>query len=163
MKPEMVMMVGLPCSGKSTYAIRHYVNYPIISADIHIEAYAKREGMTYNEAFPIMKKEATRKFNEQLNELLSGRNGFVVDRINVSAKGRKELLDKARAAGFTVTVVYVTASDKRYEQNVKSRPEKVVEGTVLQGMRRSLHDDITALYNMVDDPVVTQFITVRNV
>ena len=63
--PEIVMLCGIPCSGKSTYVNKlltyeYWENSIILSTDNYIEEQAKRLGMTYNEVFQDCIDEATR-------------------------------------------------------------------------------------------------------
>jgi uridine kinase len=63
--PELVMLCGIPTSGKSTYLeklkkVKYWESAVILSTDNYIEAQAKRLGMTYNEVFQDCIDEATR-------------------------------------------------------------------------------------------------------
>ncbi len=57
--PTAIVMVGVPCSGKSTYVKTEYSNYTLISRDAQVMACVKDE-VTYNEAWKIVNQKRSR-------------------------------------------------------------------------------------------------------
>ena len=70
--PELVMLSGIPTSGKSTYVKRllkipYWSNAVVLSTDDYIEKEAQRLNLTYNEIFDDAISDATRELELRLN------------------------------------------------------------------------------------------------
>ncbi len=91
---ELVLTVGLPGTGKSTYINQKYKKHLIVSNDKLVVAYGKKNNMTYNEAFDAIGRDkiiAMGKRNFQ-KALKTGRD-IILDNTNLTKKIRKEYLD----------------------------------------------------------------------
>ena len=87
---EIIILVGLPGSGKSTYAKKNFPNYHIISQD----EFGGNRGQ----------------FFEAFREALTNNENIVIDRCNHLISARKELAALAKIAGYTnIRIVHIHA------------------------------------------------------
>jgi len=153
MTKRLLMMVGLPASGKSTFRAQLESNlrenlgstdeYFIMSSDDLIENYGLTLNKTYNEVFA----------DEQLRDLimletntkvdLAIRAGktVVIDRTNMSKKARRAYIELAKLHGYEVDAM-VFARPMTDEAHVEwnrrlDRPGKTIPNHVLVEMFRS--------------------------
>lgn len=109
---ECIMMVGLPGSGKTTWVNDNLVStHRILSSDAVIDEVASMFDMTYDEAFPHLIKFASSVFEKEFKESLNLREPFVIDRTNLSIKGRKKYLDRLKSKGYVVKAVVLDLTD----------------------------------------------------
>ncbi|MBM3200463.1 hypothetical protein FJZ53_05995, partial [Candidatus Woesearchaeota archaeon] len=104
------MMIGLPASGKSTYAKKTYVNYPIVSRDLCNGSKKKEQA--------------------QLEGLLSDGVSVVVDDTNYCVKNRAEIILIAKKYGAEVIGTYVKV-DKETALERNSKREKKVPASAI--------------------------------
>lgn len=115
MSKQIIMMVGLPGTGKSTIVanIREYYkfltdDYVVLSTDDEIEKMAKELGKTYSESFNDLIKIATKTMNQKKQIALTSGVDVVWDQTNLTSKSRcskiKDFLDK----GYSVHACLVT-------------------------------------------------------
>jgi predicted kinase len=93
-KPIAYVLVGLPGSGKSTWAAAHPERLPIASTDAFIEAYAARQQVSYAEAFRQFEAQAKLLFKQRLNELIASNAAFIWDQTNITARKRRAVYNK---------------------------------------------------------------------
>lgn len=89
-QPTVIFLVGLPCSGKSTWTSER--NLTVVSSDQFIDHYAKQMNKTYSESFVDYIKTAEKLFLQQYKTCLENNESIIVDRTNLTKKGRKRLL-----------------------------------------------------------------------
>lgn len=109
--PKCVVMMGIPGSGKTTVVKELFRDMEVHSTDQYIEALARMSGKTYNEMWRQNIKEATRKFKVDVEHSICLDEDFVVDRTNLTEKGRKEILNKLPE--HYVKIVCVVGCDHR--------------------------------------------------
>ncbi len=93
-KPIAYVLVGLPGSGKSTWAAAHPERLPIASTDIFIEAYAAANQLSYAEAFRQFNAQAKFLLKQRLGELIAGNTSFIWDQTNITARKRRAVYNK---------------------------------------------------------------------
>jgi predicted kinase len=96
---ELVMLCGIPTSGKSTYVKRlkkldYWKDAVVLSTDNYIEEYAKRVGQTYNEVFDDVIPDATRQLEIAFIEAKDKGKDIIFDQTNLSKKTRRKKLSK---------------------------------------------------------------------
>jgi predicted kinase len=144
---EIIMLVGMPCAGKSTYLSTRddLKDYEIVSSDNILEEKAKEMGKTYTEAFPIYGKQANKLFYKQLDEAIAAGKNIIVDRTNMSVGARKNILDKVgknykkTCFNFSITMEMAKERNLKRAETGKFIPEKV-----LASMRNSYQKPTTA-------------------
>lgn len=136
--PELVMLVGIPCSGKSTYVnkLRDYEYWKdavVLSTDNYIEEQAKRLGMTYNEVFQDCIDEATRQLEIAFIEAKDKGKDIIFDQTNLSRKTRKKKLSKLPSF-YRRGVVYFEVSLEEALKRNENREGKYIPKSVLKRM-----------------------------
>jgi len=130
-KPHCYFLVGLPGSGKSTWAEQRFL-MPIVSSDKWVERLAEQLGKTYNEAFDSVIKEATQLFNKEIDALVEARRDFVWDQTNLTVKARAGKLSRLKNYEVIATVFEIEANE--LERRRAGRPEKTIPAHILKSM-----------------------------
>lgn len=140
---EIRILIGLPGCGKSTYRAKLLAQEPdwvVVSTDDLIDAYAAERGLTYTEAFDkVNQKDLKRQFNAQLKAALADGKRVMVDRTNMTVKGRKALLDLAPAGTLKTAVVW-SLTDFEHDRRLQGRAiatGKIIPAYVVRNMARS--------------------------
>lgn len=118
MQKELVYLVGLPASGKSTYIEKHYKNYAIVSNDAIVEEFAKEKNIDYNTAwkklnFSYVNEECMRRFKAAVK---AGKN-IVIDNTNLTIKARR----KYDAPDYVKIAVVFNISDSELSKRTEKR------------------------------------------
>ena len=139
MKPTLIMLVGLPGTGKSTWISEsgfwaHPVTM-ILSTDNFIETVASGEGKTYSEVFPMAIKAAEKNLEEGLDYAIQAGMNIVWDQTNLSVSSRKKKLQKIPAHYRKVAKVFLPTNEHEAWLNSPERAGKVIPKNVLDYMR----------------------------
>lgn len=126
MKPSLIMLIGVPASGKTTWLSKNMPvapngkPYHILSTDNFIEEAAKAAGKTYNEIFADTIGAATKDFGERLNSLVAQGENIIIDQTNLTEKSRASKLAAAKKAGYLLSAVlfdtHPVVVNERHEQ-----------------------------------------------
>ena len=151
-KPIIMILVGLPGSGKSTFvntllegdldcskdpyyaAAGHVKDYVVLSSDNLIEAYAKSIGKTYNEVFKEAIKDCEAKLKLMFQDAVKEKRNIIIDQTNMTVSKRTYILSKV-PEGYHKIVVHFTAGldivkerlQKRERETGKHIPWHVME------------------------------------
>lgn len=136
--PELIMLCGIPTSGKSTYvkklkSMKYWENAVVLSTDDYIEEYAKRVGQTYNEVFDDVIPDATRELELQLNMAKENGKDIIWDQTNLSIKTRKKKLAKLPSYYRRNAVYFEVPLEDALERN-KHREGKFIPESILKRM-----------------------------
>ena len=136
--PELVMLCGIPCSGKSTYvnklrAYEYWENAVVLSTDNYIEEQAKRLGMTYNEVFQDCIDEATRQLEMSFVRAKEEGKRIIWDQTNLSIKTRKKKLTKVPSI-YKRTVVWFQVDLEEALKRNGTREGKFIPESILKRM-----------------------------
>ena len=139
MKPTLIMLVGLPGTGKSTW-IRESGFWArpvtmILSTDNYIETVAFGEDKTYSEVFPMAIKAAEKNLEEGLEYAIQTNMNIVWDQTNLSVASRKKKLRKIPAHYRKVAKVFLPTDEHEAWLNSPERTGKVIPKNVLDSMR----------------------------
>lgn len=155
MKKELIMLVGVPGSGKSTWRNSKYNKFKdctaIFSTDDIIEEIALNYGMTYSEIFKdcitLAEKVAFHKLDIWFK---NEHTRIVIDRTNMSKKARKKILDKVPDDYEKTCIVFAYPED--IEARLASRPGKIIPMSIISDMlnrfeKPSLEEGFDFLYS----------------
>jgi predicted kinase len=123
LKPIAYLLVGVPGSGKSTWADPYLTKdgFQLVSTDAYIENTATMLGKTYGEIFKATIGEATKIMEDSINKFMAASQNMVWDQTNLSMKSRREKLNKLLDAGYDVTAVAFEIPTTELENRRKSR------------------------------------------
>ena len=134
MIPTLTMLIGLPGSGKSTYAKRlsEITRATILSSDsLREELFGNINDQNHNE-------EVFAELRKRCKENLLKLDDIIIDSTNISQKKRIGLLNELRNIDCQKTCVIIATPYKTCIQNNSQRERKVPEETIRQ-MRASFH------------------------
>jgi predicted kinase len=136
--PELVMLCGIPCSGKSTYVnklkkIPYWENAVVLSTDAYIEKVAQENNTTYSEIFEDCIDEATRQLEIAFIEAKDKGKNIIYDQTNLSIKARKKKLAKLPSI-YARGVVYFDISLEEALRRNENREGKYIPKSVLKRM-----------------------------
>jgi len=139
---ECVMLVGIPCSGKSTYVeklktIPYWSNSVILSTDNYIEKVAQEHNTTYNEIFEDCISEATRQLELAFIIAKDKGKNIIWDQTNLSVKTRKKKLSKLPSFYARGVIYFEISLEEALERN-KNREGKFIPESILKRMYQQL-------------------------
>lgn len=145
-RPAVVVLVGLPGSGKSTARLTAQLEGPslndyVYSPDDNIDRMAEERGQTYSEAFNDVVKEATALADEGLATAMANDQGVIWDQTNMSAKKRRKILNRFdntyRKECICILPPYTADQQLELERRLAGRPGKEIPDYVMRSMLES--------------------------
>lgn len=146
--PDMVLLVGLPGSGKTTY-IDRLINAGIITDNVHIastdniiDGMCNQNDLTYSEGFDKFIKPATSKFNNDLKAAFNRGDDIYVDRTNLTSKGRAKFIRMAKNSkhDYRCIAVVFHVDDDVLSERLDDRCKytgKCISNSVIETMKNS--------------------------
>jgi predicted kinase len=133
---ELVMLVGVPGSGKSTWVKENCdpMQFNLLSTDNYIESVAEKEGITYNQAFKDHIKKATDNMNKMAKDAFSNNRNVIWDQTNLSKKSRKAKLAMVPAHYTKIAVYFPAPNKEEHKRRLDSRPGKTIPSHILKDM-----------------------------
>jgi predicted kinase len=136
--PELIMLCGIPTSGKSTYVeklkkMKYWENSVVLSTDNYIEKQAQRCGLTYNQIFDDVIDNATRELELELNMAKDKGKDIIWDQTNLSVKTRRKKLLKLPSFYRRNAVYFEVSLEDALERN-KYREGKFIPESILKRM-----------------------------
>lgn len=136
-KSELVVMVGLPGSGKSTLIRNKFPNHVIVSSDDIIEKFAAAEGKTYDEVFQKYVDRASMEMRNTFRDAIRNNESVVWDQTNLTVKKRKGILSQTPKHYRTIAVVFDIPTEERYKRTEQRGGGKTIPQHVMQSMEKS--------------------------
>ncbi|QDJ96381.1 putative kinase [Xanthomonas phage Xoo-sp13] len=141
--PKVIVMVGLPGSGKDFIINRMLKDNPgdyyIASTDAFIEAAATEQGKTYSEVFDDEIKKATQRMNCEVDEAIRQRRSVIWNQTNMARKKRVGILSRF-PKDYYKTCVVVTAPTEIHLERVSARAKatgKHISTGIIMSMQAS--------------------------
>ncbi len=148
-KNEITFLVGLPCSGKSTYVkklLRKDYRLSIVSRDDVLLDLAETDN--YDVAWnKVDQKEVDKLLNEELRDCLADDDSIVIDMTNLSRKGRNKFLSQVPKTYKKKCVLFCTGLDVIRDRN-NNRENKFISSEVYNRMISSFS---LPLYDQFDE------------
>ena len=144
LQPRLMMLVGLPGSGKSTF-IKEFLesreaDIVVVSTDDYIQRKADAEGITYNQAFNKYVKKASTNMKAMLKDAVEEKKDIIWDQTNLTPKSRKKKLKMIPADIYFREAVVFDIPDHVIEERLKKREEvegKSIPSHIMDRMRES--------------------------
>lgn len=135
------LAVGMPGTGKSTFfsGSISWADATILSSDQYIEEYAAKEGKTYDQVFREAIKDATARFNSELDHCIrDGVTTLIIDRTNLTVNSRRRYVDLALQNDYRIGVYdfnnLVRENPGEWKRRLASRIGKHIPLYVLNNM-----------------------------
>ena len=135
------MLVGVPASGKSTFADQFLKDQPSwkhISSDKWIEHFCSIAGLTYNEGFSQFIKDAGRLMNEELASSVKAGLNLVWNQTNLTSDSRKKKLQSIPKDYSKVCIYFPKPEDEEWRRRLATRPGKSIPENILDNMVRTV-------------------------
>lgn len=140
--PVCMILVGLPCSGKSTLTATCKVVDSVASSDDWIDIIALTAGITYNEAWELYRHQAEELFWMDVDNFAKSGVQFIVDRTNLTKSSRMRIINRIIQINpdYKFITVNWEPTDERlaliHVRNQK-RPGKVIPTETIEQMRKN--------------------------
>lgn len=136
--PRLVLLCGLPYSGKSTVAARLERAMPdafVMSVDPLVHARAAAKGLTYRDLWPQGFKAAEKEMLARLRTAIAAGRDVIWDQINITRKRRLTVLRRFPGAYWRECVYVLCSSPDEIERRRAERPGQFIPEDVIAGMR----------------------------
>jgi len=131
---ELIMLVGIPTAGKSTFSSNpKYSKYIRVSSDDILQEVAKERQQSYNTVFKGNIRFAQIAMMKVLRKAIEDGKNIIIDQTNLTRKQRREKL-KHIPDTYKKTAVYFIVDLKTALQRNTQRPGKVIPPEVLERM-----------------------------
>lgn len=132
--PEVIFLVGIPTSGKSTFSNNpKYSEYVRVSSDDILQEIAKKRKQSYNTIFTANIRFAQISMMKVLRKAIEDNKNIIWDQTNLTRKQRREKL-KHIPDYYKKTAVYFIIDLKTALKRNTERPGKVIPPEVLERM-----------------------------
>ena len=136
-EPFVIILIGPPLSGKSTWIRENFPTTEVISRDETVmEVYGSRN---YTEAFNnVDQKEVDRVLTQKFLDANASKKSVIVDMTHMASKRRKQNLNYFSNDYYKLGVIfpilsddeYVRRNQKRIEEENKDLPMKIVKSMI---------------------------------
>ena len=133
--PKCYQLIGVPGSGKSTWITQQeWANgIPVLSTDNFVEAYALKEGKTYNEVFKDYMPIAVKLMANQALICQANNLDVIWDQTSVSVVSRRKKFNTLPKYEH-IAVVFKTPDAEELARRLASRPGKNIPDHVIRSM-----------------------------
>ena len=139
---ELILLCGIPTSGKSTYVKTllsqpYWGNAVVLSTDDYIQKVAEKHQSTYNEVFQDHISAATEFMWEGLQFAVHEGRDIIIDQTNLTRKTRKTKTSRVSADMYRKRAVYFELSLKEALERNQHREGKFIPESILKRMYHS--------------------------
>jgi predicted kinase len=133
--PNLYVLVGVPGSGKSTWALSQEwaLSCAYINTDKFVEAYARTTGKTYSEVFEFIMPRAVQMMTDEVISAREQGQDMIWDQTSTTRHSRDKklvMLPDYRK----IAVVFATPDAAELSRRLNSRPGKVIPDHVVNDM-----------------------------
>ena len=143
-KPNCVILSGVPASGKSTYAEGWANMHVRVSSDQVIEDLAFEHDMTYSEMFSYAIKYSNETAIRNFKNALATGTDVIIDRTNLTKKSRRMWIQDAKKAGYQISCVSFAVPSNLNERLAsrigKNIPEDVIK-TMIENYQKPEYEE----------------------
>lgn len=136
--PTLYMLVGVPASGKSTWAKQNRGDALVASSDDYIEKQAEKMGTTYSDVFDDYIKAANNHAIETARKAFSDKLDLIWDQTNLTKNGRRNKLKMVPKDYKKVAVFFPTPHMDVLKNRLGSRPGKNIPDYVISTMVKTI-------------------------
>ena len=131
---ELIMLVGIPTAGKSTFSNdKKYKDYIRVSSDDILQEVAKERQQSYNTVFKGNIRFAQIAMMKVLRKAIEDGKSIIWDQTNLTRKQRREKL-KHIPPHYKKTAVYFVVSLETALKRNTQRPGKIIPPEILERM-----------------------------
>ena len=140
---RIIVLVGLPGSGKSTWRDDFLAtveeDFDVISSDDIIEELCAKEGITYTEGFDKFAGRATKQMKQNFREAVNKGRNIIWDQTNMTPKKRRTILKDVPEDYYREVVSFEVMEDVLLERLAKREKEtgKHIPAFVIKNMANS--------------------------
>lgn len=152
--PKITFLVGPPCSGKSTWIKNNNTTSVVVSTDDLISWYANKVGKTYDQVFASgLFNSFDKIFTQMIKDYSSEGKDIIVDRTNLTTKGREKLLSLVPENYEKHAVVFNTPLKVLLERNKLRSQEtgKTIPEFVIKNMCNGRQEPTTEEFDVIKD------------
>jgi len=135
---EVILLFGLPNSGKSTWLQQNARDGIVLSRDAIIEEYARQNGITYNEAFKqLNQQEVSKEFERRLRAARDEQKVYI-DMTNLVKKWRRKTLNDLLAPQrkkYVTILIFLTGWQEILRRNEARTGKEIPYNVLLQMLR----------------------------
>jgi len=135
---EIILLVGLPASGKSTYISKMKGKYVIASNDLYVEKIAKKMKLTYTEAFDKINRDDTiGNTKKEFDKAISKGRSVIIDNTNMNKKERSYFMKNTSEDYKRIAIIF-KISDSELKKRLEKRGKetgKIIPDEVIKKMK----------------------------
>ena len=135
---EIILLVGLPASGKSTYISKMKGKYVIASNDLYVEKIAKKIKLTYTEAFDKINRDDTiGNTKKEFDKAISKGRSVIIDNTNMNKKERSYFMKNTSEDYKRIAIIF-KISDSELKKRLEKRGKetgKIIPDEVIKKMK----------------------------
>ena len=131
--PTLYFLIGVPGSGKSTWAKQHPECF-VASTDQYIEEVAKQKGTTYSEEFSSAFEAANSHMYASVKEAIAQGRDIIWDQTSTVKTSRAKKLRLFPKTYHKVAVYFHTPPEIMLRERLDSRPGKIISDSVVNRM-----------------------------
>lgn len=148
----VIMLVGLPCSGKSTWARAHLPKMVRISTDDHVLERSQEVGIDYQEGLEKFYQEAEIKARLAMADAIATNQDVVIDQANLTRSSRANKLAMFPAHYARIACFFEVPVEVAIERNAIRKEE--VGHWVPEAVIREMAERLEAPFEPVFDEVI---------
>ena len=123
-QPICYFLIGLPGSGKSTWADDLIIKNPeleIVSMDYFIEQEAVRQNKKYNDVYREFAETAEKLMKQKLSEIIKEKKSFIWDQINISENIRRKKIARLKQNKYEIHAIAFSLNEETWKNRLDNR------------------------------------------